>query len=423
MITRIKIFLNIAAALLLAALFMVIATALIFKTAGYSYNLKKGIVELTGILVIKTNPTGAAVVLNGKRLDKKTPLRARNLDQNVYDIRLEIANFHPWAAPLRVESARATFAQTIRLYPERSPELVATGTIHTAALSSDGSLIAWTSADRATQRVILYTVPTPTQTTIAGVSATSDVALSWSPLNNHLLLSEHTRDGVLKAAVHLLPPNGPVAIVNDASPGSFSAIRWSVGDPKLLDLISGDTVRSFEPVGGRVAGIISHTTSTRYRAYGPERGGWIPFIDGARGRFMVEQEGRVMSGSNARVRDFTWAPNSSDIRLLLRSDTELWIAAPHGNGSDAPRIDETFLLREGAGIDAAAWSADGASVYVASNGTVSALELTDYGFGRHSTELARFDRVTHLFAPRDDTALFIIGSKDGVEGVWKLALD
>lgn len=102
-------------------IFLLITPVIILYTAGYRYNFQTNRIQKTGILILKSNPAGAEIYLNGKLRTEKTPARIANLLPDDYTIKIEKKNFYPWQKILPVESSLTTFAENITLFEKTLP--------------------------------------------------------------------------------------------------------------------------------------------------------------------------------------------------------------------------------------------------------------------------------------------------------------
>ncbi len=104
--------------------FLLCSTLLVFYTAGYRYDTKKGTITRTGSIVLDTEPTNARIYLNNKLLSIKTPDRVNNILPGKYFIKIEKNNHYVWEKKLSVLSQEATFAQDINLFFQSEPTIL-----------------------------------------------------------------------------------------------------------------------------------------------------------------------------------------------------------------------------------------------------------------------------------------------------------
>jgi len=106
------------------AIFVIGAPILIIYTAGYRYNYKKGSLEKSGALVIKTDPSRAEVFLNNKNINEKTPIRLNNVIPDDYNILLKKDGFYDWTKKLTVKSKETTFAEDVVLFKKSEAQKI-----------------------------------------------------------------------------------------------------------------------------------------------------------------------------------------------------------------------------------------------------------------------------------------------------------
>lgn len=116
-------------------MFLAIAPSVVFYTAGYRWNSKKGIIERNGTMIIDTNPVGATIMLNGERLDAKTPTTLKSVAPGTYHIKLELEGRIPWEKTVEVRPELVTFVTELYLWPVSEPSLVTEGAYRAFRLS------------------------------------------------------------------------------------------------------------------------------------------------------------------------------------------------------------------------------------------------------------------------------------------------
>ncbi len=118
-------------------IFLIITPVIILYTAGYRYNFQKNKIQKTGILILKSSPTGASIYLNGELRKEKTQARIANLLPDDYNIKIEKENFYPWQKTLPVQSRLTTFAENITLFEKNLPTEVVESNSELFSLSPD----------------------------------------------------------------------------------------------------------------------------------------------------------------------------------------------------------------------------------------------------------------------------------------------
>lgn len=99
--------------------FFVIAPIIILYAYGYKYDFtNKKFIE-TGAIYVKSQPKKAKISLNGKPLNKPTPVLIKGLLPHQYSLKLEMDDFTSWSKNLEVYPGLVTKAESIILLPSR----------------------------------------------------------------------------------------------------------------------------------------------------------------------------------------------------------------------------------------------------------------------------------------------------------------
>ncbi len=87
---------------------------------GYKFNRHTFKFTKAGLIVLKSQPQGASVYLNGRKLNIKTPAIITELLPGDYYLGLELDKHYPWAEEIKVEAGKVTRLEKIILFPLRS---------------------------------------------------------------------------------------------------------------------------------------------------------------------------------------------------------------------------------------------------------------------------------------------------------------
>jgi hypothetical protein len=112
----------------------IITTPLVILYAS-GYNFKNGFsIQKTGILIIKSDPPGAKIYLNGKAQKEFslnffsdinnfvfTPAKIKNLSAGNYDVKIEADNYWPWQKKLQILPGETTYAENVILFKKSLP--------------------------------------------------------------------------------------------------------------------------------------------------------------------------------------------------------------------------------------------------------------------------------------------------------------
>jgi hypothetical protein len=111
------------ALLITACTFFIVLTPLILLYAsGYRLDWTTKSLQRFGIIVLVSQPSSIQTFVNNEAIDRRSPVRIRDLAPGNYDIRIEKDGFIPWQKILEVEAEMVTKAEHIVLFikePER----------------------------------------------------------------------------------------------------------------------------------------------------------------------------------------------------------------------------------------------------------------------------------------------------------------
>lgn len=421
----------------LMLLFLTSVPLVLLTTAGYRINIRTRQLERTGILILRSTPADARILLDGVLQDERTPARLSQLLPREYRVTLEREGYRPWSKLLSVESQRSTFAEDVVLFPDQLPVRVADAAARTLSVGSDGTLAYDDTAGATTE--IRFLPPNGQETTATRLShrtgGDQGLALRWSADGRTVLAFGDV-------APTLLQPNGPQRGLT--VPGPLTEAVWSGQDLTLLAgnqalfLLEGGTAR---PIATSTAGLLWHQAGLTYigRAGGgtialdvlasngtvlraallqlPGNAGWYRFLPSPNGLLTLQGDGKVRvfnanDGALLLERQAAGAVWRTDgvQELLLWNDFELWTAGPDGSA--------TLLTRLGAPIRTAAWYPGGSHVLYASGDTLSAIERDDRA-GRVITPLFSLPGLGTFTVNEKGAAIMATAAPAGKPGIFR----
>jgi hypothetical protein len=86
---------------------------------GYKFNPKSLKFTKTGLIVIKTQPSGAAVYLDNRLLSEKTPATIDELLPGRYNIKIKLEKYYPWAGDVDIAAGSVSRLDRVMLFPRR----------------------------------------------------------------------------------------------------------------------------------------------------------------------------------------------------------------------------------------------------------------------------------------------------------------
>ncbi len=258
----------IATGYLALAAVMVLATAgLVAYGQGIEYDFKTGRIIHTGLVIIQSEPSGARVVLNGKKLKKKTSYR-QSFEEGKYDFELVKDGFRTWKKTLKVVSSEVTLAQYVLMVPNKpavaprdtKPQIVVQNISkdhrHLAYITGGTEPAVYTmdlnDGGKATRVYMpkVLTVGQPVETLL-------DV--TWSDDASHLMVVTQTPTGPVH---HLMAADGSgEANLTQQYGFNLSGLKFSAGNWRQLYWISPDGLRRLDVGSQSVSGVLADKVS------------------------------------------------------------------------------------------------------------------------------------------------------------------
>jgi hypothetical protein len=235
--------------------FIAILPFILSFALGYKFNPKTLQFTKTGIIVLKAQPGSAAVYLNDKLLDAKSPVTIDELLPGNYQVRLEIEGHYPWSDNIQVEAGKVSRFEKIILFPLR-PQVTQLNQDRVTIfwIDEDSGLIYYVYSDNKNNQIYIYTSDLSGQRyqMAANISGTIPAPVSWklSPDKTKILFfnSRQVRVASLKYngdSDILLEPY----FIFDYRSNSLCDIFWH-SDSFHLILVSYNSVEALEAQSG-----------------------------------------------------------------------------------------------------------------------------------------------------------------------------
>jgi hypothetical protein len=409
--------------------FLVIAPSVVFYTAGYRWNPKKGVIERNGTLIVDTTPAGARITLNGQVQEKPSPLTIKNLAPGTYQIDVSLNGYHAWSKTLQMLPERVTFANGIVLWLQAEPRMSVQNPYGLAIVSPNGKYVVAVKQEGDANRIALVELSSGKETVTDQTESNGVIAdFEWSDDSSAVLVSKSDASHSLilrRDAKKMIPlPTGVYRWENGMLIGSLEGERY------VYD-VSNDTTqrdalgKNINDVSGNYQ--IIAPTGTRMLAL-IERGGDVRFdLPSGDWRFASQSAGYVYLRSGDEWLSFDPdRPSESairfranvDLKTMSISGEEEFLSRYGGELSLAkPGKRQELLVRKSDSIVGASWHESGKYVLYATTHDVIAFDL-DSRDHRIETVLASFDEITGFSYQKREAV--IVGTKNGQTGIWKL---
>ena len=99
------------------ALYLTLLPIILSYSLGYHIDFHKFVIYKTGILSLRSTPSGASVYINGKLRTDITPARIEELRPGTYSVEIKREGLFPWQKELTVRPNMVTRAENIILFP------------------------------------------------------------------------------------------------------------------------------------------------------------------------------------------------------------------------------------------------------------------------------------------------------------------
>ncbi len=103
--------------------FFVVSFYVVMKTTGYKYNIKKGILQKTGVLVVESYPRKMSVWIDGQLVKERTPTVITDLLPREYNIKIGRQGYKIWEKNIRVYPSRSSFVDYVEVFKE-NPDIM-----------------------------------------------------------------------------------------------------------------------------------------------------------------------------------------------------------------------------------------------------------------------------------------------------------
>lgn len=110
--TRSSLSISIGSILIVFGTFLLVAFA-----SGYNIDFLHGQITTTGLALLNSNPSGANIKVNSKKLSQKTPYRLEGLKTGQITIEYTKPDYHDWKTSYFVQAKEVTFADYALLIP------------------------------------------------------------------------------------------------------------------------------------------------------------------------------------------------------------------------------------------------------------------------------------------------------------------
>ncbi len=203
---------------------------LLLTSQGYVYNYTKNRFEQTGSLKIKTDPSGAHIILNGNKISANTPATIKKLLPDSYEIKLQLAGFQEYLQKTEVSSGQLTQATSIKLWPQTQTGIKLTEHVdQQSTLSPNKNLLAYTISSGLNSGLWLLNL-TSSKTILLQRTSTAPIDfIEWSPRSDQLLLRQEKNNWTIYNLTN--NTSQPLEALNNFT---ATIAHWSENDNNII---------------------------------------------------------------------------------------------------------------------------------------------------------------------------------------------
>lgn len=416
---------------LFAIIFLIFAPILVFYTAGYRWNPKKGVVERNGTVIVDTKPTGADIYLNRQKSEAKTPATLQNTAPGTYLIQLEKEGYHPWKKTLSVLPEMVTFANKIILWPVMEPEKIEDSQITKLFSSPDNTVIAGFKRRTENEQEIFVYEKGATTKTLRINSDIKPLSASWNQDATAAIVRGYASDTMMTWLMTLSPlqftalPEGSYHFEKSELVGMDNNFKISLNKNGSLAKSNGAQYTVDEYGDYAIKKMPAEDNLILVTAKNAEEGLILP-----RGNwrfYALDKNEILLNDGNEWLKlsisayPFTSTQAKADkvYPLTLNKQTVYLLTQSNELYIWEPEKEPELLYRQSEVITGAGWHPQGFDIFYATQNEIRMLNL-DNRDGRMQTTLASFDLIYDAVFAED--GIYIAGKKSGMEGFWKLPL-
>ncbi len=428
---------------LYALVFLTVAPILILYTAGYTYNLKKRIVERNGVLIVDSLPKAARISIDGIDTGKTTPYTFQTLSPGGHTVTVEKDGYSSWEKQLTVNPEQVTFANDARLWATREPSLVLKEPITSLLSNPDETWIATVATSGTLKEIGQWRPgrsasyahrPLPdTNSDISkiirwnldGTSFVLNGIETASPTYWRSIEEANDVDQLPKGIYSWTEANTLVG-TDDVAMTRLQVLSHRLSRQQLLPNMVFQNQDITLQTTGTPATLLLTKRSLQDKIYQLSHTNWRP-ADQFEDILLLKDKDlpHWMALDLSKTRAYAGDVWGDRPRWLLAEDgTERPTAGVFLYGGEAwiwrPSEDPKLIWRQAEPLVDAAWAARGGHVILADKTHVFALEL-DERDGRETTTLATFEDIESLTLFRK--RLYIAATRGAEKGVWERILE
>jgi len=432
------------------SIFAVLAPLVIAYTMGYRYNFSTGQIQKTGVLVINSYPDEAQVYLDGKLIADETPAVIKKINPNFYNVEVIKDGYLPWSKKLEVKSSETTFAESVVLFLDKEPQIMAEREITKSLFSPNRTNLVYVTEESSWAEIWLYSLKKNEFTLIErrDIKNFVNAEFYWSPGSSRIFINVTTPEETEQIIYHV--NKNEITNLTEQMEKTFSRFSWSRTSDNIFYFTQGNNLYNYNLqtnrqtfllggvreyfIRGNSIYLISKTeTSSLVQQFNTleqfEEGETLyelpldeyTFEDAGFPYLMLKgtdqkillfdtsapfQEPILQESANG----YSWHTTSQgEKKLLYYQDFEIWIFYPKSKYNE-------LITRFSSPIQKAIWHRNGEYVFFGFNDSIKVIEL-DPREKRNIFDLVAGAKINNFIVDYNSKNIYFVGSYDNEEGL------
>lgn len=207
-------------------IFFLAAPPLVLYTAGFRYDFQYNRIVETGSLVVKSQPAGSSVHLNGELYQNPTPTIINTILPGKIKLLVEKDGYHSWEKELEIKARVTAFQENIMLFAIAEPVAATEKAVRAYYWNQNQDKLAYVTTANTLR--VLNTLNNK-DTLIANLNTAADIELAWSPHGDEFFFGRMVPGGAMEYVIVNAQSLDRVIPLSTVTSGTVRSVQW---DPK-----------------------------------------------------------------------------------------------------------------------------------------------------------------------------------------------
>lgn len=210
-------------------IFAITAPPLVLYTTGFRYDWEYRRLVETGSLVVKSQPAGAAIYLNGQLYKDPTPTIINNILPGKINLEVKKDGYHIWQKNLAINPRITTFVENIKLFLKSDSQTYLAAPVVDYWWNSKQDKLIYSTG----KELRLFNTLNQKNSLITSLAHQSVAVILWSPHDDRFILSRDANANLENFIIDADAPEKFVAL-KTITPETLKNLQW---DPLAADVV------------------------------------------------------------------------------------------------------------------------------------------------------------------------------------------